>query len=172
MSSDVAKLYNETVGFAAPFDFWSDTLEHGMQDIRTKSEMSSFSSVDFDAALSRMGNDWQLFREVAAMIMEDYELHLRGICDATDRDSWDEVKKHAHALRGIVSTYQTQGQPYSDLLALESAAERGQADRIHELRKRITDEMQRFVSKIQLFLETSDDERQTGSAETDSSASG
>lgn len=116
----------------------------------------SESSIDFQAVLSRMGNNWELFREVTAMIMEDYRIHLDAIEAAAEDSAWKDVREHAHALRGLVATYQTSGQPYSVLLALEDAIDRKQYSQITGMRSLLSIEIQKFVSRIQLFLDVSD----------------
>lgn len=161
LQSATPKLYNALSRFwedprFAISKIRSEDLKTGIRNDPLNVGTISEPSIDFQAVLSRMGNNWKLFREVTAMIMEDYRIHLDAIDKAAADAAWEDVKSHAHALRGLVATYQTSGQPYSILLAIEDAVDRTDYSQVEELRALLTIEIQTFVSKIQLFVEVSD----------------
>jgi len=88
--------------------------------------------LDRSVALSRVGGDEDLLREVVALFLDDYPLSLELIRTAIRQGDSVSLERHAHSLKGSVSTFGAQ-EVFEAALALEkqgrnqdlSAAEAG-----------------------------------------------
>jgi len=64
--------------------------------------------LDESVALSRVGGDVELLREVVGLFLEDYPQSLDLIRDAVARGDQSGLERHAHSLKGSVSTFGAQ----------------------------------------------------------------
>ena len=80
--------------------------------------------LDEAVALSRVGGDVELLREVVGLFLDDYPQSLNLIRDAVARGDQAELERHAHSLKGSVSTFGAQ-EAYDAAMALEKQGRTG-----------------------------------------------
>ena len=80
--------------------------------------------LDESVALSRVGGDVELLREVIGLFLDDYPQSLDMIRDAVARGDQSSLERHAHSLKGSVSTFGAQ-EAYEAALALEKQGRTG-----------------------------------------------
>lgn len=88
--------------------------------------------LDESVALSRVGGDVDLLREVVGLFLEEYPHSLDNIRDAVARSDQAAVERHAHSLKGSVSTFGAQ-QAFDAALALEKQGRSGDLQAAPEL---------------------------------------
>ena len=74
--------------------------------------------LDRSVALSRVGGDADLLREVIALFLDDYPLSLELIRTSIVQGDGASLERHAHSLKGSVSTFGAQ-EVFDAALALE-----------------------------------------------------
>jgi HPt (histidine-containing phosphotransfer) domain-containing protein len=77
-------------------------------DTRTNQEdimREQFAHLDEAVALTRVGGDFELLREVAGLFLEDYPRALEKIRSALAANDASAVEHSAHSLKGSVSTF-------------------------------------------------------------------
>jgi HPt (histidine-containing phosphotransfer) domain-containing protein len=62
-------------------------------------------SIDRQAALSRVGGDIELLKEIATLFLDDYPRVLKDLQDAAARGDAHGVERTAHGLKGSVATF-------------------------------------------------------------------
>lgn len=62
-------------------------------------------SIDRELALSRVGGDAELLREIAALFLEDYPKVMADLHDAAARGDASGVERTAHSLKGSVANF-------------------------------------------------------------------
>jgi HPt (histidine-containing phosphotransfer) domain-containing protein len=69
--------------------------------------MSAFvgTLLDRELALTRVGGDAELLKEIASLFLEDYPLTLAELRDALNRGDATKVERAAHGLKGSVSNF-------------------------------------------------------------------
>jgi HPt (histidine-containing phosphotransfer) domain-containing protein len=80
--------------------------------------------LDESVALSRVGGDVELLREVVGLFLDDYPQSLDMIRDAVARSDQSSLERHAHSLKGSVSTFGAQ-EAYDAAMALEKQGRTG-----------------------------------------------
>ena len=80
--------------------------------------------LDESVALSRVGGDVELLREVVGLFLDDYPQSLEMIRDAVARGDQSGLERHAHSLKGSVSTFGAQ-EAFDAALALEKQGRTG-----------------------------------------------
>lgn len=60
---------------------------------------------NFDQARQIMDDDRQLFDEIVALFLADVPPHMQSIKDGLANDDDDTVRRHAHALKGMVAVF-------------------------------------------------------------------
>ncbi len=63
------------------------------------------SSIDREVALSRVGGDAELLREIAALFLDDYPKVMADLHDAAARGDASTVERTAHSLKGSVANF-------------------------------------------------------------------
>ena len=63
------------------------------------------STLDRDMALSRVGGDAELLKEIAVLFLDDYPKALAEIRDALARGDARGVERSAHGLKGSVANF-------------------------------------------------------------------
>jgi len=74
--------------------------------------------LDEELALSRVGGDTDLLREIAELFLADYPMTLEKIRAAVSARDAVAIEQHAHSLKGSVSTFGAQS-AFDAALALE-----------------------------------------------------
>ena len=64
-----------------------------------------FRQLDEAVALSRVGGDFELLREVVGLFLEDYPQALDKIREAVSAGDKTNLERQAHSLKGSVSTF-------------------------------------------------------------------
>lgn len=82
------------------------------------------SGVDMQAALSRVGGDEDLLREVAQIFLDECPGLLDKIRFALQKGDQREVEMAAHSLKGAVGNFGT-GEAYTAALGIEAMARHG-----------------------------------------------
>ncbi len=80
--------------------------------------------LDESLALSRVGGDFDLLREVVELFLNDYPNSLEKIRTAVNAHDPSGVEHHAHSLKGSVSTFGAQ-RAFEAALALERKGRSG-----------------------------------------------
>jgi HPt (histidine-containing phosphotransfer) domain-containing protein len=80
--------------------------------------------LDESVALSRVGGDVELLREVIGLFLDDYPQSLEMIREAVARGDKSSLERHAHSLKGSVSTFGAQ-EAFDAALALEKQGRTG-----------------------------------------------
>jgi HPt (histidine-containing phosphotransfer) domain-containing protein len=83
--------------------------------------MSRFQSIDLDAALERVGGDFDVLREVAGLFLEESPRLMAAVEQALQTGDGQRLARAAHSLKGSVSTFCAR-QAYEAARALEAAA--------------------------------------------------
>lgn len=81
-------------------------------------------NLDESVALSRVGGDVELLREVVGLFLDDYPQSLEMIRDAVSRGDQTSLERHAHSLKGSVSTFGAQ-EAFDAALGLEKQGRTG-----------------------------------------------
>ena len=63
----------------------------------------------FAEALGRLGGDEELLRELAAILLDDVPPLVEGIQNSIAAGDFDEAHRDAHALKGLVVTFDERG---------------------------------------------------------------
>ena len=77
-----------------------------------------FKQLDESLALSRVGGDSDLLREVVGLFLDDYPQAIDQIRSAVASRDASAIEHHAHSLKGSVSTFGA-GRAFEAALALE-----------------------------------------------------
>jgi HPt (histidine-containing phosphotransfer) domain-containing protein len=80
--------------------------------------------LDESVALSRVGGDVELLREVVGLFLDDYPQSLELIREAVAAGDQSSLEQHAHSLKGSVSTFGAQ-EAFDAALALEKQGRTG-----------------------------------------------
>ena len=80
--------------------------------------------LDASVALSREGGDVDLLREVVGLFLDDYPQSLEMIREAVAIGDQSSLERHAHSLKGSVSTFGAQ-EAFEAALALEKQGRTG-----------------------------------------------
>ena len=87
--------------------------------------------LDRDLALSRVGGDAELLKEIAALFMEDYPNVLAEIRAAAARGDANGVERAAHGLKGAVANFGAQA-AVEAAFQLEQMGHAGDLSRVSE----------------------------------------
>jgi len=91
---------------------------------RKSGVQEQFVHLDEALALSRVGGDFELLREVAGLFLDDYPRALEKIRNAVAANDASGVEHNAHSLKGSVSTFGAQ-EVFESALALEKQGRGG-----------------------------------------------
>ena len=80
--------------------------------------------LDEALALSRVGGDSDLLREIVELFLADYPISLEKIRSAVEARDAAALEQHAHSLKGSVSTFGAQS-AFNAALALERQGRTG-----------------------------------------------
>ncbi len=106
--------------------------------------------VDLTSALRRLGNDMNLFRELAGFYQEDSPGLLKTIQEALDRGDSDSLTRAAHSLKGLASNFGAE--PCVTVLAeIESLSRVGRLDDVRPLLPRATEQATRLSEALQPY---------------------
>jgi HPt (histidine-containing phosphotransfer) domain-containing protein len=92
--------------------------------------------LDESVALSRVGGDMELLQEVVGLFLDDYPHSLEMIRDAVARGDQSSLERHAHSLKGSVSTFGAQ-EAFEAAQALEKQGRIGDLAHAQEGLKRL-----------------------------------
>jgi HPt (histidine-containing phosphotransfer) domain-containing protein len=65
----------------------------------------SIESLDREVALARVGGDLELLKEIAVLFLENYQVWLAEIRQATELGDAQAVERTAHGLKGSVANF-------------------------------------------------------------------
>jgi len=99
-----------------------------------------FAHLDEALALSRVGGDFELLREVAGLFLEDYPHALNRIRSAVEADDASGVEHNAHSLKGSVSTFGAKD-VFESALALETQGRGGNLSGARDGLRRLEDSL-------------------------------
>ncbi len=94
------------------------------QTNRQYSVEEQLQQLDESIALTRVGGDVELLREVIGLFLDDYPNSLKKIRDAVNAGDPSGVEQHAHSLKGSVSIFGAQ-EAVEAAFSLESQGRRG-----------------------------------------------
>ncbi len=78
-----------------------DRLPGRVQDLDQTLEPDDVPDLDSEAALTRLGGDQELLREIQDEFLRQYPRKLRSIALCRDRENWEEAALAAHSLKNI-----------------------------------------------------------------------
>lgn len=83
-----------------------------------------FQQLDEAVALSRVGGDFELLREVVGLFLDDYPQSLERIREAVLAGDQGNLERQAHSLKGSVSTFGAK-EAFEAALSLEKQGRTG-----------------------------------------------
>jgi two-component system sensor histidine kinase/response regulator len=107
----------------------------------------SGSGLDREVALSRVGGDLTLLREIAALFLSDSDRMLREISKAVKARDAKALDRAAHTLKGCVSNFGAQ-RVYDAALALEQMGRRGDLTNVDPVFQQLEWEVHRLESDL------------------------
>lgn len=105
-------------------------------------------SLDRQVALSRVGGDFELLKEIAVLFLEDYPKSLADLRAAAARRDAKAVERAAHGLKGSVANFGAA----AVVEAARSIEEMGRAQQIAEIEPMIT-QLEQALAVLQQELE-------------------
>jgi HPt (histidine-containing phosphotransfer) domain-containing protein len=99
--------------------------------------------IDRQVALSRVGGDAELLKEIALLFIDDYPRAMEDIRQAADRGDAKSLERSAHGLKGSVANF---GAPS----AVEAARKLESMGRTAQLAK--VEEVQQVIRTLELAL--------------------
>jgi|SRR5579862_5837960 len=106
---------------------------------------------DREAALSRVGGDEDLLREIGVLFLEECQLAISDLRVAvSDRDP-KRIERKAHSLKGSVSTFGS-GPAFQAALALEKQGRCGDLAEVDLQLQRFESSLARLCMEIQNLL--------------------
>jgi HPt (histidine-containing phosphotransfer) domain-containing protein len=90
-----------------------------------------FVHLDETLALSRVGGDFELLREVVGLFLDDYPRALEKILQSISANDAAQLEHHAHSLKGSVSTFGARD-VFEAALALEKLGRSGNLSRAQD----------------------------------------
>ncbi|MDA8744322.1 hypothetical protein N9N28_06810 [Rubripirellula amarantea] len=101
----------------------------------------------FSAALTRLDGDEDTLVMLAEMVTEDAPTMVAQLESEIDSGKLEDVAQTGHALKGLLSTFET-GQPVSDLQPIIEAARSGDSGEVAVLFKSAQPRLRELVSEI------------------------
>ncbi|MDQ3331742.1 MAG: response regulator, partial [Planctomycetota bacterium] len=98
---------------------------------------------DKSSALERLGDDEQLFRELATYFQEDSATELSRIEEGIAKDDWPAVRIAAHSLKGLAANFSARSTTEA-AREMEEAANEGDGERVKSLLDRVRNEVERL----------------------------
>jgi|SRR5271170_3006103 len=91
-------------------------------------------AIDLEVALSRVGGDAELLKEIAQLFLDDYPKAMEAIREAAGRGDAKSLERCAHGLKGSVSNF---GAPLAveAALTLETMGRSGQLAKVQEVQQ-------------------------------------
>lgn len=109
------------------------------------------SSLEKDRALSRMGGDEVLFREIGALFLQECPPALRALRDAVaSRDPW-AIERGAHSLKGSIATFGS-GPAFQAAFELEKQGRSGDLAMVESNLERVEYSLGRLCTELQAIV--------------------
>ena len=130
-----------------------ESVVPGGRDMESKTNQKSvveeqFARLDEALALTRVGGDFELLREVAGLFLDDYPQALEKIRTAVAASDSSGVEHHAHSLKGSVSTFGATD-VFESALALEKMGRSGNLSGAAEKLKRLESALQALRPELE-----------------------
>ncbi len=107
---------------------------------------------DRDTALSRVGGDMDLLREIGALFLQEYPPVIRELRTAvTERDP-KRIERRAHSLKGSVSTFGA-GAAFQAAVELEKQGRSGDLAQVDTNFQLFESSLARLCAEIQTLIE-------------------
>jgi two-component system sensor histidine kinase/response regulator len=107
---------------------------------------------DRDTALSRVGGDMDLLREIGALFLQEYPPVIRELRAAvTERDP-KRIERRAHSLKGSVSTFGV-GAAFQAAVELEKQGRSGDLAQVDANFQQFESSLARLCAEIQNLIE-------------------
>ncbi|EMI16436.1 hypothetical protein RMSM_06639 [Rhodopirellula maiorica SM1] len=115
-------------------------------------QLNSFNPSVFAEALGRLGGDEELLRELAAILVDDVPPLVDGVQNAIESGDFGEAYRDAHALKGLVVTFDERG---CGLLISElmTALKEENSHEIHRLSRSCIDAVENLRSNCKRLLD-------------------
>jgi len=107
-----------------------------------------FAHLDEALALSRVGGDFELLREVAGLFLDDYPRALEKIRNAVAANDASGVEHNAHSLKGSVSTFGAKD-VFESALALEKLGRSGKLSDAPDALRALENALQQLRPNLQ-----------------------
>jgi CheY-like chemotaxis protein len=108
-------------------------------------------SIDRSELLSRVENDEDLAREILTIFQSDVPAHEQSLRLAVEAKSADEVRKYAHAFKGMLANLAA-ASAAAIASNLEQAAKSGQSEKFAPLWSEFREELSRVMREVETFL--------------------
>jgi hypothetical protein len=102
----------------------------------------------FAGALARLSNDGEMLGSLAAITSEDAPGLLRQLENDLNADQWEAYAKTAHAVKGLLSTFET-GEPVSELQLVIDAARQSDGKTVKTLHASIRPKLDELLLEIE-----------------------
>ncbi|WP_372725070.1 Hpt domain-containing protein [Novipirellula sp.] len=112
------------------------------------STLSEAERTQFSDALERVGGDEEMFIELAEIVSEDAPGMLAELESQLQSDQLGEVAQTAHALKGLLSTFQT-GPPVAQLQPFIDEARRGHTESATMMFRDLMPSLKYLVGQVQ-----------------------
>lgn len=103
--------------------------------------------LDFDSAITRLGGDMELFREIAVVFLDDIPNQLSRLEAAIADGDAEALRRSAHSIKGAVGNFGAEAARQAALLLEEI----GKAGRLEEV-EAVYDELKKKVSQLETAL--------------------
>lgn len=99
------------------------------------------------SALSRLGNNRELLRDMATFFLEDSDQLLRDLLTSLDQNDTERARRHAHSLKGLAANFSAE--PCADAaFVIEVAARKGDANTARAYLSRLQAEVIRLKDAL------------------------
>ena|SRR5579864_510534 len=119
-------------------------------DAQQPSVSQQLQQLDESLALSRVGGDADLLREVIELFLDDYPQAIEGIRSAVAAHDATALEHQAHSLKGSVSTFGAR-RAFEAALALEKQGRSKDLSGVENGLSQLEDALQALVPELQLI---------------------
>jgi two-component system sensor histidine kinase/response regulator len=119
------------------------TLVATQETTSATTPITTAAGIDRQVALSRVGGDAELLKEIAQLFIDDYPRALEDIRQAADRGDAKSLERSAHGLKGSVANF---GAP-SAVEAARKLESMGHAEQLAKV-----EEVQQVIHTLELAL--------------------
>lgn len=111
------------------------------------------SMIEYDAAMKRLCGDHELFMEFVEIFLEDAPAHLAKFDAAFQTKNAQQVRRSAHALKGLASNFGAKDFCLA-AQAIEVNASAGELDQCYDQQEEFTSLLERLTVELEKHRQT------------------